>query len=402
MIFHARQRNGIAKPKILRWFSGAALAAVLAGCSAFGSSGPSSNAIADASDHPLAAATISVVPLTEDVARQLVAADQSEQFSQLFGSGEAIEPVIGRGDVLEISLWEAPPAVLFGSASTGQLSDLAVSSNNLTIPGHVVDQNGLINIPFAGSIRAEGRTLAEIEREIVSRLRGKAHQPQASVRLTRNQATIVTVVGDVANSGQVPLTPKGERLLDVLAGAGGPKNAVDKTVIQLTRGNQIASMPLEALIGDPRQNVFARPGDVVAVRYQPYSFTAFGATGSNAELPIEATGINLAQALGRVGGLRDDRADARGVFIYRLEEPTLLGTLKPANSRLTVDGKMPVIYRLDLKDPRSFFVAQSFPIRNHDVLYVSNAPMSDLQKFTNMISSVTFPIIGIKNTLDPQ
>jgi polysaccharide export outer membrane protein len=386
----------------IRLMIGVAAAAAVAGCSAFGSSGPSSRAILHSENKPLSTAAISVVELTDDVARQIVANDRKDNFSELFGGGTAAGSFIGPGDILEISLWEAPPAVLFGSTAIGLPIGLGATSNSLSMPGSVVDENGRISIPFAGSIIAAGKTPAQIEREIVARLRGKAHQPQASVRLASNKATIVTVVGDVANSGQVPLTPKGERLLDVLAGAGGVRNAVNKTMIQITRGDQVASMPLEALIGNPRQNVFAQPGDVVTVLYQPYNFTVFGATGSNSEQAIEATGISLAQALGRVGGLRDDRADARGVFVYRLEYPSLLGSHAPANSRLTVDGKLPVIYRLDLKDPRSFFVAQSFPVRNRDVLYVSNAPMSDLQKFTNMISSVTFPLIGIKNTLDPR
>jgi polysaccharide export outer membrane protein len=125
-----------------------------------------------------------------------------------------------------------------------------------------------------------------------------------------------------------------------------------------------------------------------------------GATGNNNELPFEATGINLAQALGRVGGLRDDRADIRGVFLFRLEDPAKLGPQMPVNARLTPDGKLPVIYRLDLKDPGSIFAAQSFPMRNKDVLYISNAPLADLQKFMNMITSVTFSVIGVANSVD--
>jgi polysaccharide export outer membrane protein len=264
----------------------------------------------------------------------------------------------------------------------------------------VVDANGRISVPFAGSIQAAGRTPADIEREIVARLRGKAHQPQASVRVARNQATNANVVGDVANSGRVPLTPKGERILDVLATAGGAKNAVSKTVIQVTRGNRVASMPLESVIQDPLQNVIVQPDDVLTVYYQPYAFTAMGATGSNSELPFEATGITLSQALGRVGGLRDDRADIRGVFLFRLEDPKNLGPQLPANARLTPDGRLPVIYRLDLKDPASFFVAQSFPMRNRDVLYVSNAPLADVQKFMTMVSSAAFPALSIVNAVD--
>jgi polysaccharide export outer membrane protein len=381
---------------------GTALAIAVAGCSSFGANGPSSGAILGSANKPLAGANISVVPLTEDIARQLITGERHTQFSELFHETAASGALIGNGDVLEITLWEAPPAVLFGSAPTGLLSSSVAASQNLSQPGQVVDAEGRITVPFAGSVQAAGRTPAQIEREIVSRLRGKAHQPQASVRVARNQATNVNVVGDVANSGRIPLSPKGERLLDVLAGAGGARNPVSKTMIQLSRGDRVASMPLEAIIQDPLQNVIVQPDDVVTVYYQPYSFTAMGATGNNSELPFEATGISLSQALGRVGGLRDDRADIRGVFLFRLEDPAKLGGQLPAGARLTPDGKVPVIYRLDLKDPSSFFVAQSFPMRNRDVLYVSNAPLADLQKFMNMVSSAAFSVIGVANAVDTQ
>lgn len=392
--------NAPAKINSVHLMLGAALALSLAGCSSFGANGPSSGAILASADKPFAAATIAVVPLSEDVARQLIAGETRSRFSESFQETEISGALIGNGDVLEITLWEAPPAVLFGSAPTGLLSSSVATSQSLSQPGQVVDANGQITVPFAGSIQASGRTPSEIERDIVARLRGKAHQPQASVRVVRNQATNANVVGDVATSGRIPLSPKGERILDVLASAGGVKNPVSKTMIQLSRGDRVASMPLEAVIRDPSQNVVVQPDDVVTVYYQPYSFTAMGAIGNNSELPFEATGISLSQALGRVGGLRDDRADVRGVFLFRLEDPAKLGRQLPANARLTPDGKLPIIYRLDLKDPGSFFAAQSFPMRNKDILYVSNAPLADLQKFMNMVSSAAFSVIGVANAVE--
>lgn len=386
----------------LRGMSALAAAVLATGCTSFGASGPSSRAVLGSDQRSLANAQISVVELTDDVARLVIANSGKASFSDAFGETTPQGALIGAGDVLEVMLWEAPPAVLFGNLSAGVLSRAPTTSQGLSLPGQVVDENGLISVPFAGSIVAAGRTPAQIEREIVVRLKGKAHLPQAAVRLVSNQATNVTVVGDVPNSGRIPLSPKGERLLDVLAAAGGAKQAVSKTVVQVTRGNRVTSMPLEAVIGDPRQNIVVQPDDIVTVSFQPYSFIAFGATGSNNELPFEATGINLAQAMGRVGGLRDDRADIRGVFIFRLEDPAALAGKLPENARLTPDGKLPVIYRLDLKDPGSLFVAQSFPMRNRDVLYVSDAPLADVQKFMNMVSSAAFSVIGVANAVDNQ
>jgi len=301
---------------------------------------------------------------------------------------------VGLGDVLDISIWEAPPAALFGSA--GADTRLATSSTSIargtSLPTQVVDNNGVIQIPFVGGIRAEGKTLQAIAEDIRMRLARKANQPQVIVRMAGNAASNVTVVGDVANSTRMPLTPKGERLLDALASAGGVKQAVGKMTVQITRGRVVESLPLEAVIRDPRQNIRLQPDDVVTVLFQPYAFTALGATGRNEEIPFEGTGLSLAQALGRIGGLQDQRADAKGVFIFRFEDRAALGYSADSVVKTTPEGKIPVIYRIDLKSPETFFAAQSFPIRDKDVLYVSNAPLADLQKFLTIISSTVVPL----------
>ena len=271
------------------------------------------------------------------------------------------------------------------------------TSRNTSNNEQMVDSDGRIRVPFVGSVHAAGRTPQQFEAEIVSRLRGVAHEPQAVVRLVRNASKNVTVVGDVANSTRLPLTAKGERLLDALAAAGGVRQSVNKLMIQVTRGPRVVSESLEVVVTDPRQNIRLQADDVVTVYFQPFSFTALGATGANTEVPFEGAGITLAQALGRVGGLNDQRANASGVFIFRLEDPAALDPVLINGAHMTPDGKIPVIYRVDLKNPATFFVAQGFPIRNKDILYASNATMAELQKFVNIVSAVVIPAITVQN-----
>ncbi|MCY1670969.1 polysaccharide export protein [Novosphingobium sp. SL115] len=373
------------------------LLAGTAACSSLGASGPSTGAINKADTRPLADARIQIVDVSDAVARRIIASGQTALFSDALGEGQPVGNVIGKGDVLDISVWEAPPAVLFGSISSDARLASAASMRSTTIPEQMVDTTGRIVIPFAGALNVAGRSTHQVESDIVSRLSGKAHDPQAIVRIVRNASANVTVVGDVASSARVPLTARGERLLDVLAGAGGVRQPVGKTMIQISRSDRTVSLPLEQIIRDPRQNVRMQPDDVVTAYFQPYSFIAMGATGSNAEVNFESTGITLAQALGRIGGLRDDKANPRGVFIFRLEDPAALDAASAASTARTPDGKVPVIYRIDLSDPASFFVAQGFPVRNKDVVYVSSAPVSDLQKFVNIVSSMAFSIVGITN-----
>jgi polysaccharide export outer membrane protein len=79
--------------------------------------------------------------------------------------------------------------------------------------------------------------------------------------------------------------------------------------------------------------------------------------------------------------------------VFRLEDAKALSWPKPAVAN--ADGQVPVIYRINLRDPRSFFVAQGFAVRNKDILYVSNAPAADLQKFVNVIAGIGYPIANL-------
>ena len=366
-------------------------AAFLSGCASLPTSGPSTREIEKAGLSS-AANAIQIVEVDDAVTRRLLAQRKQNMFSETLGNAASTSHQVAAGDVLEISIWEAPPATLFGG---GTLDTRGTSSGvrATVLPEQVVNREGFISVPFAGRIQAAGQTTQAIEAEVVKRLTGKANQPEAIVRLTRNSSSSITVVGEVTNSLRVPITPSNERLLDVLAAAAGFRQPVNKMTIQVTRGNSVHSLPLETIIRDPQQNVRMQPGDVVTALFQSLSFTALGATGKNEEIAFEAQGITLAQALARAGGLQDNRSDARGVFIFRFEPADALNWPKqPVMS--TPEGKVPVIYRIDLHNPASFFVMQSFAINNKDLLYVSNAPAAELQKFLNVVFSVAYPVLN--------
>ncbi|WP_343727027.1 polysaccharide biosynthesis/export family protein [Burkholderia seminalis] len=367
-------------------------AALLAGCvGAIPTSGPSRSQIDDAAQAPNATG-IQVVDVTDDVARKLLAERTHSDFSAALGNGTAFQRQLGVGDTIEVSIWEAPPATLFGAAQSDAKTGGSSGAHATVLPDQMIDGDGNVSVPFIGLVRAAGRTPTQLQREIMERLKYMAHDPQVLVKLSRNVTSYVTVVGDVANSNRMQLTARGERVLDALASAGGVRQAIDKITIQVTRGDKVVSLPLETVIRDPHQNVPLHAGDVVTALFQPYSFTSLGATGKNQEFNFEAQGITLAQALARAGGLQDARSDPRGVFIFRLENASAL-QWPNAPVRTTADGKVPVVYRVNLKDPNSFFVAQSFMIDNKDLLYVSNAPVTEIQKVLNLVFSVAYPVV---------
>lgn len=369
-----------------------ALCALAAGCGTMlPTSGPTRDQIDKSEGLPAAAAAIQIVDVDDAVTRRLLDQRATKLFSETLGDVAVATRNVGPGDYLEVSIWEASPPSLFASGAIDARTPS--TSRAVTLPEQVVGADGFIAVPFAGRIRAAGRTLQQVEADVAAALKGKANAPEVLVRLTRNLSSNVTVVGEVNKSTRVALTPGNERLLDALAEAAGVRQPVNKTTIQVTRGSAVHSLPLQTIIRDPRQNVSLQPGDVVTALFQPLSFTALGATGKNEEINFEAPGITLAQALARAGGLLDARSHAQGVFIFRFEpQGALPWPRQPAAA--TPEGMVPVIYRFDLLNPATFFVMQSFPVSNKDLLYVSNAPAAELQKVLNLVFSVAYPLLS--------
>ena len=370
------------------------LASWLSGCASlpswFPTSGPDKRQVLD---EEKAQPPIPVLDIDDTVTRRVQAARKHSAFSEALPEQALPVYVVGRGDVLQVFIWEAPPAALFGTTVLDPRAG-AATTRETSFPEQMVEEDGTLNIPFAGQVPVLGKTLQQIEAEIVQRLTGKANQPQVLVRVSRNVSANATVVGEVAQSIRLPLTPMGERLLDALATAGGVRQPVDKITIQLSRNGQVLAMPLDTVIQDPKQNVILQPGDVITALYQPLSFTALGATGRNEEINFEAKGITLAQAMGRIGGVQDMRADAQGVFIFRFEDPAAIEAGDKSFPH-TPEGKIPVVYRADLKDPRTFLMAQNFPMQDKDVVYVANATAAELQKFLSLLTSSIFSIVNI-------
>ena len=297
---------------------------------------------------------------------------------------------VGVGDVVQVTIWESAAGGLFSAplvdrAGTGARSAL--------IPEQQVGQDGSITVPFAGRIRVVGSTPDVIERTIVARLEGQAVQPQVLVTVPRNLTNTATVLGEVTTGGRVPLTPRGDRLLDVIAVAGGVRSAPHETFVRLSRDGRTVSVPLQALVQRPAENILVRPGDTLTVVRQPQTFVAAGATGRNAIVPFDAMGMSLLEAVGSAGGLLDFRVDPAGVYVMRRETAALARDLG-APSQMPLDGDaVRVVYRLNMREPMSFFTGRDFAMRDKDVLYAASAPLNELQKILQIFNLTVQPFV---------
>lgn len=364
------------------------LLVILSSCSAMPASGPSASQVAESAKRsaPGDGIRFALVDVNAGIVSVMVRWPSASLRGSFGLSAPAKVATIGVGDQVQVTIWEAGTGGLFNAPVNDRV---AAGTRGASIPEQVVGTEGGITVPFAGRVPVMGRTPYQVEQAIVRALANKALDPQVLVTVTRNVSNTVTVVGEVTAGARVPLTAGGDRILDVVAQAGGTKAAPHETFVTLSRDGQSTRIPLQALLTDPAENIPVRPGDLVSVTREPQTFTAAGATGQNAVVPFDAIGITLDEAIARAGGLSDMRADPGGVFVIRFERPEdydQLGLTRPETNPL---AEVPVVYRINMREPNSFFLARRFPMHNKDILFVSNAPAAELQKVMSIIWGFT-------------
>ncbi len=371
-------------PRLVRLLAAAGLALSGAACTFLPAAGPTSAQITAAASSANETG-FTIVDVTPAVLAELGKVKPPSFIGRFPVGGMSGPRVIGVGDALSISIWEAGDGGLFSPGSAGSI--VVGGSRQTQLPPTLVDRTGEITVPYAGRIRVAGRTPREVEQVVVEKLGDRAIQPQAVVNIHTNTANTVNVLGDVGG-GQVPLTQRDDRLLDVIALAGGAKSPAYDTLVRLTRGSVTGTVSLHRVISDPRENISIRPGDTIELIHSPQTFTSFGASQGVAQVPFRAENLSLAEAVARVGGPDDQRADAAAVFLFRFEDPLIAQALTPGVAG-TGAGRVPLVYRIDLRSAEGYFYAQTFPVRDKDTIYVANAAAYDLSKFFTFIRSGT-------------
>jgi len=363
--------------------------ASLVGCAYLPTAGPTAGEVVDrgVQDNQIRYDVVDVDPRV--VATLL--AQPLESFQTRFGKyGRPAPPKIGIGDTLSVTIWEAAGGGLFGTSPTDHVS---AGSRSVTIPEQVVNRNGTITVPFAGQVPVAGRTTVEVQHEVERRLAEKAIEPQAIATIVKSVTYAATVSGEVVNGARVPLSANGDRMLDLVALAGGAKSPVYSTFVRLSRNGVTVTIPMTRLVADPAENIYAQPGDVLTLVQIPQTYSVLGATGQNAQVAFNAERITLVEALAKAGGLQDLRSDPTGVFLFRFEPPSVVAALNAPQLATGPDRASPVVYRLDMSDANAFFLAQRFPVEDKDIIYVSNARLNELQKFFTLLNTLTGPVI---------
>jgi len=277
--------------------------------------------------------------------------------------------------------------LVFEPGTTGLFAPKAMGAPSPGGLDHVVVSDaGDIQVPYAGVIRVAGLTPDGASYAIRQTLKGRVYDPQVTVTVLNSAANSVTVIGEVHAAGRYGLTPSADRLLDVVAEAGGPTRSPGDLEVVVVRGPRDFSASYAVLMGQPEQNVRLAPGDQVRLLYRPRMFSTFGALGKNLQISIEEDQLTLAGALGRTGGLDTNGANPASVLVFRFERPEVAARL--GVSLAPTSKGVPVVYRVNLRDPAGYLVAGSFDIQADDMIYVPRADVAELRKFLDLVNTI--------------
>ncbi len=300
---------------------------------------------------------------------------------------------INSGDTVSVTIWEAGGSPSGGTGSPDSLSQIGIQAT--TVPPQTVDPRGNITVPYVGQIHAAGKSTEEVQQTIVRRMQGQAVKPQALVTIVNDQSNLVSVVGDVKKPDQYPLNFNGTRVLDAVARAGGSVAPAFDTIVQLTRQHVQRRVRLSELIAHPADNIYLEPGDVLYLLHDPEFVAVLGATKNNMRVEFDAERMTLAEVLGQSGGLVDIQAEPEGVYILRFEPRNLVEALTNSAVQPKSDASlMPVLFQDDMREPQGFFLAQSFNMKNKDIVFVANTESVQLGKLLTLMLQAA-GIIGI-------
>ncbi len=363
--------------------------AALGGCGWMSVNGPAATDILSGQRDPTSL-NYAIVKVTPKVIEVL-----SKNLPRLIAFGDNRRPrdiTFGVGDILGVTIFEAASGGLFIPSEGG-----VRPGNFVTIPNQTVDIHGNISIPYAGSIRARGRTQVEVQDAIAAALKNRAIEPQVIVSMVEQKTSMISILGE-GRSARIPAAASPERMLDVisragLAAVGGASTgaAGAETWVLLERNGRRAIAPFGALVFEPANNIYAHPNDTIYLYREPQTFLTFGAVGTQQQIPFGAWRLSLAEAISRAGGLVDTQADPASMFLYR-------GEARDVAEAMGIDCRpyqgpvIPVIYTVNLRDPAGYFLASSFEMRNKDILYVSNSFSVESTKFMTYLNTINTTI----------
>ncbi|KEZ02587.1 sugar ABC transporter substrate-binding protein [Burkholderia sp. MSh2] len=272
---------------------------------------------------------------------------------------------IGRGDVLQITVWDHPEL----AAALGAPAQAAPRAADAA-PGFVVDQDGTLQFPYAGRLPVAGLTAEQVQTQLTHRLDKTFRNPQVTVRIASFRAKQVYIEGEVHTPGTQPLNDIPMTLYDAIGRAGGFAASADQSRIVLVRDGVERRIDLTEMAEQGRNpsKIVLRNGDLVRVlpRDESGVFVMGEVNKPVTAMPMRNGRLTLSEAISQAGSLNANTADAAQLYVVR-----------------GMQDEQPQVYHLDARSPVAMVLANQFQLKPKDVVYVDG---NGLVRFSRVLS----------------
>jgi len=266
---------------------------------------------------------------------------------------------VGPGDVLTIIVWDHP-----------ELTTPAGQYRSADQAGTVVNEDGTIYYPYVGTLQVAGKTSRQIREMLIARLAKFIERVQLDVRVAAFRSQRIYVVGEVAKPGQLSISDVPMTVLEAVNQAGGFGPEADHSRVLLTRKGTTFRVDIQAMYenGATEQNALLEHGDILNVQDRSFNkIFVLGEVQKPGSLVMTKKRSTLAEALADTGYIAQDKANPKWIYVMRGESET------------------PELFHLDGSSPDAMLLADRFPLRPRDIVYVDAA---DVVRWNRVITNV--------------
>lgn len=267
---------------------------------------------------------------------------------------------IESGDQISIVVWDHPE-LGGGTGGAGSLSGF--NSNTPVAPAiFTVNQQGVIQFPYVGSLKISGLTEHEARELLTVRLTRYINQPNITLSVQAYRSKRIYVDGEVKTPGVQNINDIPMSLVEAINRAGGFQPSADQSQLTLNRKGSIYRINLPQLVqrGVNPADITLSNGDVLRVRSRDESkvFVSGEVVGARA-LQMHNGRLSLSEALGESGGINPLTGDARQIYVVR---------------KASAEA---VVYQLSANNSGALALAEGFELEPKDIIYVAATPLTN-------------------------
>ncbi len=293
---------------------------------------------------------------------------------------------IAAGDVLAIVVWDHPElsATMLPQPAAAGAGAIGIAASPMQPgAGFEVDQQGMLDFPYAGRMKFAGLTPEQAHELLTQRLAVYLRKPKVTLRVQSYRSKRVYVDGEVKLPGVQPINDIAMTLTEAINRAGGMNPVADQSRVTVTRAGKtyLINLPLLVQRGLNPSAVMLQNGDLVRVPSREDSkIFLSGEVSAPRALAMRNGRLTLNEALGEAGGINPVTGDARKVYVVRR------------------NGQESVVYQLDANAPGALAMAEGFELVPKDVVYVAATALTNWNRTISAMIPGSLPTAVIATT----